>query len=131
MLIFQPSLTENRFRERLCNTFFMVDIGEQAKVYPFLLQKSYISKESIDTYLQVGKSVVEVVYFEQKESWGGCYPFPRKGCTKIKVKVLDAFGGNHTKIVKVPIVDISKAKKYCAAFGETYRQLNKENEHNN
>lgn len=76
--------------------------------------------------LKVGKSAVGVVYFEQQESWGGCFPTPKKGSAKIKVKIIDSFGGKHTKILKVLIVDLEKAKEYCPAFGETYRQLHNE-----
>ena len=104
-------------------TDFMVDIGENVKVYPFLLQKSYLSNDSADTYLRVGKSAIGVIYFEQQESWGGCFPTPRRGFTKIKIKLYDSFGGKHTKVLKIPVVDIGKAKQYCSAFGETFRQL--------
>jgi hypothetical protein len=104
---------------------FTVDIGENVKVYPFLIQKSYLSNNTNDHYLQVGKSAIGVVYFEHGESWGGCFPTPRKDFTKIKVKVLDSFGGRHTKVLKVPIVSLEEAKKYSEAFGETFRELHK------
>ena len=80
----------------------MVDIGENIKVFPFLLQKSYLSANTVDTYLEEGKSAVGVVYFEQQESWGGCFPTPKNNHTKIKVKVIDSFNGIHTKVIKVP-----------------------------
>jgi hypothetical protein len=74
-------------------------------------------------YLQVGQSANGVVYFEQKESWGGCYPSPRKGTTKVKLKIKDSFGSSHTKKTTIPVVPIEEARKYCASFGKTFETL--------
>tara|TARA_B110000967_G_C18664741_1_gene450014 strand:+ start:229 stop:567 length:339 start_codon:yes stop_codon:yes gene_type:complete len=57
-------------------------IGDKIKVFPFLLQGNVLTGRSSDTYLKEGKVVNGVVYYEQTESWGGCYPNSFNGKTK-------------------------------------------------
>jgi len=102
---------------------FKYDFGEHIKVYPFLLQLTNATMRETKTYLQVGQSVNGVVYFEQKSSWGGCFPSPKNGTTKIKLKIKDSFGGSHIKKTTIPVVPIEEARKYCVTFGKTYDAL--------
>ncbi|NEW93542.1 hypothetical protein [Rhodopseudomonas sp. BR0M22] len=105
---------------------FQVKIGDNIKFYPFLLQRSSISGKSNNTYLRVGQSISGVIYFEQPESWGGCFPSPRNGKAKIRIAIFDTFGKNHEKSYWIPIVTFEQAKKYNPSFGITLPTLHDE-----
>jgi hypothetical protein len=102
---------------------FQYDFGGNIKIYPFLLQRTVSIMNSPDVYLLVGQSVNGVVYFEQSESWGGCFPSPQQGMTKIRVRVRDSFGKGHYQTTSIPVVDLEEAKKYCPSFGDTFMVL--------
>ncbi len=102
---------------------FRVNIGDWIKIYPSLLQRTATSGEAAATYLEVGRATNGVVYFEQKESWGGCFPAPRGGRTRIRVAVTDTFGTKHRKSFWIPVVALEEAKKYNPSFGETFPTL--------
>jgi len=105
---------------------FQVDIGENIKVYPFLTQKNFLLPGDSDMYLEAGQSTNGVVYFEQSDSWGGCFPRVSDGAVAIKVRVLDAFGKNHSARFYVPSVTLEEARKYNPAFGKTLAELHGE-----
>jgi hypothetical protein len=105
---------------------FQAKIGENIKVYPFLTQRNFLSPTKSETYLEVGRSTNGVVYFEQSDSWGGCFPTTRKGRVRIKVRIQDVFGGSHTSRFIVPSVSIAEARKYSPAFGKTLAELRDE-----
>lgn len=102
---------------------FQVAIGENIKFYPFLLQRSTVSGEAADSYLRVGQSMNGVVYFEQPESWGGFFPSPKNGRTKVRISVVDTFGSSHKKTFQIPVVPFDEAKKYNPSFGITLSTL--------
>jgi len=58
-------------------TDFQAKIGDNIKVFPFLTQANHLAPVDAETYLQPGQSTNGVVYFEQSDSWGGCFPSPR------------------------------------------------------
>jgi len=103
---------------------FQIKIGERIKVYPFLIQQNSLSPNRSSTFLDVGRSTNGVVYFEQRESWGGCLPFCNQGKVSIKLKVTDTFGKAHTKSFKIPFFDLEEARKYNPTFGTTHFELN-------
>lgn len=105
---------------------FQVAIGRSVKVYPFLTQRNHLSPDRVDTFLEVGRSTNGVVYFEQSESWGGCYPRIENDHVRLKVRVRDVFGRGHTSVFKVPAVSLEEARKYCPAFGMTFSELHGE-----
>jgi hypothetical protein len=107
-------------------TDFQVDIGDNIKLYPFLFQRSTMSGHSADTFLQMGQSVNGVVYFEQSDSWGGCFPSAENGQVRIKIRLIDAFGGKHTKRFNIPSFSLDEARKFNPSFGETLAHLNRE-----
>jgi hypothetical protein len=107
---------------------FQTSIGEHTKFYPFLTQHSVISGGRAETYLDVGRSTNGVVYFEQPESFGGCFPYSFKHNVKILIRVTDSFGGKHTRRFKIPRVTLSEARKYNPSFGLTFSILNGEEE---
>lgn len=102
---------------------FRVQIGEHLKVYPFLTQKNYLSPIQVDKFLEVGKSNSGIVYFEQPESWGACFPLCTNGKVLVKIKVYDVFGKAHTKKCKIDLVNLDEAKKFNPYFGDTSKHL--------
>lgn len=102
---------------------FQVKIGENIKVYPFLVQKNFLSPTQNVTYLEVGRSTNGVVYFEQPDSWGGCYPIVREGKVHIKVRVYDTFGKGHTSKFFVPSVTLEDARAFNPTFGKTFSEM--------
>lgn len=113
-----PTLTMNDFQYQL---------GENVRVFPFLFQGSAILGKATRTYLEIGQSVNGIVYFEQEKSFGGCFPLPKAGKTRVRVAVTDIFGTQYKKNFWVPIVTLEEAKKYNPSFGETYRALDDNN----
>lgn len=106
---------------------FQIMIGENIKVYPFLTQKSFLSESKCETYLEVGRSTTGVVYFEQSDSWGDCFPtVPSNGMVRLKVCIQDVFGLNHYAKFDIPSVSLEVARKYNPAFGKTLAELHGE-----
>lgn len=102
---------------------FHVSIGDRTKVYPFLTQINFSSPAKSNTYLEVGQSTNGVVYFEQSDSWGGCFPSVKNGRVHIKVRVRDTFGNQHVAKFLVPSVSLEGARKYNPDFGKTHAEL--------
>jgi hypothetical protein len=107
-------------------TDFQAKIGENTKVFPFLTQKNHSTSLDVETYLQPGQSTNGVVYFEQSDSWGECFPSPRKGDIPIKVAIEDAFGKKHYAKFKIASVTMEYARMYNPSFGKTLAELNDE-----
>ncbi len=102
---------------------FQYNFGEKIKVYPSLFQGSATLGHSTETYLDVGRTVNGIVYFEQNDSWGGCFPSVNTGTTKVRVAVTDSFGRKHKKTFRIPVMPLAEAKKYNPSFGGTYETL--------
>ena len=108
---------------------FQVEMGgEYTKMYPFLTQRSHISGQSADTHLDVGRSTSGVVYFEQGDSFGACFPVAREHLVKLKVRVIDSFGKSHCAIFRLPRVTLKDARTYNPSFGLTLATLRAEEE---
>lgn len=102
---------------------FQAKIGENTKVYPFLFQKSFLLTGKPETFLEPGQSTSGVVYFEQPESWGGFFPSVRASGVRIKIRVSDVFGSQHTEKFTVRAVSLEEARKYNPAFGKTLSEI--------
>ncbi|WP_028293023.1 hypothetical protein [Oceanobacter kriegii] len=103
---------------------FQCQIGEgKVKFFPFLFQKSPVTGLGGNTYLLEGQSINGLVYFEQAESYGACFPKVKDGKTKLKIVLLDAEDRKHAKSVWVDVTSIEQAKQYNPAFGDTLSQL--------
>jgi hypothetical protein len=104
---------------------FRIDLGpNNVKVYPSLLQGNTSTGQNTDTYLDVGRSTNGVVYFEQDDSWGGCFPRIYRGKkTRIRLAVTDVFGTKHKKSFWIPVVSLDEARKYNPSFGGTYATM--------
>ena len=105
---------------------FQVNIGKSIKVFPFLTQKNSLLPGNSDNYLEVGRSRNGVVYFEQPDSWGGCFPTTTNGSVAIKIRVADVFGKQHSARFTVPSVSLEDARKYNPSFGKTLAELHGE-----
>jgi hypothetical protein len=104
-------------------TDFQAKIGENIKVFPFLTQVNHLVPMKVETFLQVGQSTNGVVYFEQADSWGGCYPSVKDDRVRIKVAVEDTFGKKHYAKFTIPSVPMEYARKYNPSFGSTFAEL--------
>ncbi len=102
---------------------FQASIGENLKVFPFLFQRSVLSGLSSDTFLQIGQSTNGVVYFEQSDSWGGCFPKVVDGSVRVKVRLIDAFGRSHCRKFLIPSVTMDEALKFNPSFGQTIAHI--------
>ena len=102
-----------------CLTDFQVEIGDQTKVYPFLLQRSYLTGLTGDSYFRSGEQHNGVVYFEQVESFGGCFPSPQNGKTRVQVRVTDTHGNAYSSKFWIPVFELEKAKVYNPKFGNS------------
>jgi hypothetical protein len=108
---------------------FQYNFGENIKVYPFLFQGNRLTGNNSDTYLEVGREINGVVYFEQDDSWGACFPSPDKGGNvSVRIAVEDVFGKKHKKTFKIPFVSIEEARKYNPSFGATYATMRQDGE---
>lgn len=121
---FRNTLLRHWLKERTASlTDFQVAIGNNVKVYPFMFQMNYLTSAKQETYLQPGQSVVGIVYFEQSDSWGGYQPRVRNGRVRLSVRLLDVFGGRHTRSFWVPAVNLEEARKFNPSFGRTLAEL--------
>lgn len=122
---------------------FQTYIRDRLKIYPFLIQQNSQIKNDTITYLQIGEMISGVVYFEQKESFGGCFPLPKtkkikkgskileKVYVDIKLRIEDSRGKYHTSKQKIHMISLKEAKEYNPSFGETLQEIPKtENEDN-
>lgn len=121
---FRNTLLRHWLQERTASlSDFQVAIGGNIKIFPFLFQRNYLSPVQQDTYLRPGQSVVGVVYFEQADSWGGYQPRFWNGRVRLAVRLVDVFGGRHTRTFWVPAVTLEDARKFNPSFGCTFAEL--------
>jgi hypothetical protein len=97
--------------------------AQRSKIYPSLFQGSTSFGTTTDTYLEPGKIVSGIVYFELDDSWGGRFPAVRARQTRIKIAVEDAFGVNHKKTFWIPVGSLSEAQKFNPSFGQSLSNL--------
>ena len=105
---------------------FQAKIGENIKIYPFLIQASILSGRSSDSFLVPGQSTNGVVYFEQSDSWGGFFPVAGHAGVRVKVAIRDTFGKRHSAKFTVPAVSMEQARAYNPSFGKTLAELRNE-----
>ncbi|MFP2770814.1 hypothetical protein [Oceanisphaera sp. KMM 10153] len=102
---------------------FVMKLGDDSKVFPFLMQRNQLTENQIDTYLLEGKRCNGVVYFEQEESWGNYLPKVQDNKMKVKVRVCDVYGNYYTAKSVINKVTLQAAKEVCEKFGETRESL--------
>ena len=102
---------------------FTASIGDNTKVYPFMTQTGFASGSSAETYLEPGNFANGVVYFEQRESWGRCYPISRCGKTKVRIVISDTFKRKYKFTTEIDRVSLAEARKFNPKFGMTRREL--------
>lgn len=102
---------------------FVMDMGQQSKVFPFLMQRNQLTDNRIDTYLLEGKRCNGMVYFEQDESWGNYLPKAPNNKLLIKIKIVDVYGNCFSINATINKVTLKEAKTACSEFGETKESL--------
>lgn len=116
----------NWIRETIAKSDFSIGFedSEQIKGFPFLKQKNIQFPNEIDLYLEVGKIVNGISYFEEQEAYGSWMPKLNKGqeTTDIKIKIYDSFGGIHRTKFTIKMIDPNEALKKNPFFGQTYKE---------
>ena len=102
---------------------FQVKIGENLKIFPFLTQASTLASTRVSSFLEPGQIESGVVYFEQSDSWGGCFPSAGRKGVQVRVAVADAFGRKHVATFDVPSVSFADARKFNPSFGKALAEL--------
>lgn len=105
---------------------FQASIGDNIKIYPFLVQSSILSGSSATTFLQPGQATNGVVYFEQSDSWGGLFPAPTRKGARVNVELRDTFGGRHTAKFYIHVASLEHARTFNRSFGKTLAELRNE-----
>lgn len=108
-------------------TDFQITIGENIKFYPFLIQQSFLLPSNQYTYLRDGENINGVVYFEQQESWGGFLPRVKNERVRLKIKIVDSFGGYHTTVKYAPFISLAKARDFNPSIGLTHETIKNKN----
>ena len=106
-----------------CKTDFIMSLGEDRKVYPFLMQKNQYIDNSTVTYLREGQKCNGVVYFEQDELFDNYIPSIVNNIMNIKLLIKDVYGRKYSTVGFIPKVTIEAARKVCEKFGETRESL--------
>lgn len=116
----------NWIRETISKSDFLMNFedSEQVKGFPFLKQRNKFFANDTDLYLEIGKSVNGISYFEEQEAFGSFMPRPNKNqlTTDIKLKVLDSFGKKHLQKLTINIIEPNEALKTNPYFGQTYKE---------
>jgi len=92
-------------------------------VYPLLRTYKY-GEQKKDEFLEIGKSIIGIVYFEQIIDLNSI--FPKKGYSgqfPLKLKITDIYGKVKTKKLKLNRIEIDEARKINSYFGKTYDEL--------
>ena len=115
--------SRNWILETFAKSDFRVKFNDSdvIKGYPFLKQKNENFNNSTDNYLEVGKSVNGIVYFEAPESYGSWMPRLNKDLksSDLKLEIKDSFGKKHTKRFTVNLVDPNHTLMINPYFGQT------------
>jgi hypothetical protein len=109
--------------ETFSKSDFRVEFRESkiVKGFPFLKQKNESFINNVDTYLEIGKTAIGIVYFEQEEAYGSYMPrFNKdKETTDLLIKMEDSYGKIHKKKFKLKLVDTEYSLKLNSFFGQT------------
>lgn len=113
----------NWVKEMIAKEDFRINFtdSETIKVFPFIKQQNQLYPNNTDTFLQVGKHVNGIVYFEENEAFGSWMPRQNKNSntTNVKLVIYDAFGKSHSKTFDLNFVDPTEAFKFNNFFGQT------------
>lgn len=105
---------------------FQAAIGDNIKVFPFLLQRGLLSNDHAETFLAAGQATNGIVYFESPDCWGGAFPASKNGKVKIKVSIQDVYQNKYGASFEIPMVSLHEARKYNPSFGQTIAELRQE-----
>lgn len=103
----------------LSDFFVKITADDKFKYYKFFTQKSSVTGESANGYLQVGQSEIGVVYFETGDCWGSFKPKLIDNHSIFYMKLKDVYGRYHFKKIKVQLVTLDYARKFNPEFGNS------------
>ena len=112
-------------KQTICKEDLKIELpdSDKLKVYPFLTQRNQLYSKEIDTFLEVGKQITGVVYFEEYEAYGNLMPrLESDNLVDIEVKIHDVFGNTFCKKIKIKYVEPKEAFRYNSCFGQTYKE---------
>jgi hypothetical protein len=98
------------------------------KIYPFLKQRNQLYANDSDTFLQVGKQINGIAYFEENEAFGSWMPRENENSntTNVKIVIYDAFGKTHSKDFDLKFIEPAEAFKHNNYFGQTLKEYFKD-----
>jgi len=104
---------------------FRINAGEQAILIPFLRQHDTILNLENSCFIDVGKSILGVAYFEQPPTWGNHVPdLDDNNKTLVKIKLNDAFENTYSTKFNLPMITLLEAKRFNPSFGLTEIVIN-------
>ena len=115
-------------KETISKEDFKIELpdSEKLKVYPFLTQKNQLLSKDVDTFLEIGKQVTGVSYFEEYEAYGNMMPrLEVNNFVDIKIKIYDVYGNVFSKKMKIKYIEPTEALRYNSYFGQTYKEYNR------
>ena len=118
--------SRNWIHETIAKGDFTVEFHESdlIKVYPFLKQKNGLFDNNTNTFLEIGKSVNGIVYFEESEAYGSFMPRLNNDLktTDLIIKIKDSFDKTHKKKFTINLVDPDYTLKANPYFGQTQHE---------
>jgi hypothetical protein len=129
---FRPKWRTSRvwLKESNSKSDFRIEFNdsEHIKVLPYLKQQNEYFNNNMDTYLEIGKIINGMVYFEDFEAWGNRMPRHNKDLksTELLIKVKDAVGGIHKKKFTIRLVEPDEALKFSPYFAQSEHEYFKE-----
>lgn len=124
---FTPKFLSKRrwVRETISKEDFKIELpdSEKIKIYPFLTQKNQLLPKEVDTFLEIGKQISGVAYFEEHEAYGNLMPrIEKNNFVDVSIKIHDVFGNKFYKNLKIKYVEPKEAYKFNTYFGHTYKE---------
>lgn len=78
-----------------------------------------------DDYLEIGRYINGVAYFEQDDAWGNFNPKTIDDKTKVELKIVDIYGRNYSFKTILKYKSLDEAKKLNPMFGATWDNVKK------
>jgi len=89
-----------------------------------LFQRTALMPLNTDSYLEVGKSIIGVGYFEQADSWGNFHPREEPdGLYDLKIEISDMWGKRHFHKTRIKKISLEDALRYNPKFGQTFELI--------
>lgn len=130
----KSTLIENMFKRSIqwipqwnpIESFKIKMANETELVLNNLRLKNDLFDNNETSNLEVGKSLVGTVYFEQLTAWGNLHPKQnKKGVIDVIIKIQDIYGKNFKFKTKLNQLPIEKAREYNPYFANVEKLMHK------